>query len=572
MTTITVANASQLQAAFAGAKDGDRIELTDGSYGSVTLAGRSFAKGLTVASADPGNQALLESLKISNVTGLKVANLEIDGTSVNANGNPTTRVYASGSGNLTFTGLTIGGHIPTASEGANPKAASTTRLEAIAGYGYDIGMRLLNCSNVTVSQSDFADLRVALGMSKVTGLTFTDNDIHDVREGVNMNDVRDVTIEQSHFHAFKYWRSVVKGIGDHPDMIQYWGDNSSFGVHDVTIQNNLFQQTDVYMPTQTIYGSIRNAGPNVTATNFTISGNTIVNSHLNAIALYDVDGAVIDHNLLLPNSRTIDNPTQVNTPGIVLVGSHDVTLSANSFLPLSNLRPIKAAMSDPTIDFASDNVILSTDPSSPLYWRKFVGNLLTDNQSGANAATSSIQLDDLASGLGLVDDDSDAAEGSDVATVSSDATPDATPDAIIKAFGATALATLQGTAGDDTLNPRGAADMVLVGWAGSDHLSGGDGSDLLIGGDGADKFVFDLRQAGPASRDIIADLDFSAGDRVQILMPADTIWLTDAASILSAEAAGEIAIQALANGGLEIAIAGDPGRLLELHGSFDLIG
>ena len=568
MTTITVSNASQLQAAFASAKDGDRIELAAGNYGSVQLAGRSFAAGLTIASASSSKPAVLEDLKIRKVSGLTLADIDVDGTKLGPNGGRVVRVEVSDSQDLILTGLKIEGHIPTAAEGVDPKAKSTDRLDAITGYGYDGGLRFTDCKNVTVSQLEFSDLKGAIGIGRSTGMTFTGLDIHDVREGFNMYDVRDVTIEQSHFHAFKYWRSVVKGIGDHPDMIQYWGDNSTFGVHDVTIQNNLFQQTEDYQPTQTIYGSIRNAGPNVTATNFTISGNTIVNGHLNAIALYNVDGAVIDHNLILPNARTIDNPTQVNTPGIVLVGSHNVTVSANSFLPLSNQRPIKADMSDPTIDFASDNVILSTSPSSPLFWRKFVGNLLTDNQSGANGTTSFAQLDDPADGLGLADDDADAADASDAATVSSGTTP----DTISKAFGATALAALQGAAGDDVLSVAGAEDVVLAGWAGSDRLSGGDGSDLLIGGDGADKFVFDLRRAGPASRDIIADLDFSAGDRVQILVPNDSIWLTDADSILSAEAAGEISIQTLANGGLEIAIAGDPGRLLELHGSFDLLG
>lgn len=243
-----------------------------------------------------------------------------------------------------------------------------------------------------------------------------------------------------------------------------------------------------------------------------------------------------------------------------------MTVSANSFLPLSNQRPIKADLSDPTIDIASDNVILSTSPSSPLFWRKFVGNLLVDSLSGANSPTSFAALADPADGFGLADDDAAAAN----ASPSDAAHP--SPDTLLKTFGATALAVLQGTAGDDILSGRGSENTVLLGGDGNDRLNGGEGNDLLVGGEGADKFVFDLRQSSPASRHTIADLDFDAGDRVQVLVQGDAIWLTDAASILSAEAAGEIAVQALANGALEIAVAGDPGRLLELHGSFDLLG
>lgn len=568
MTTITVSSGSQLQAAFASAKDGDRIELVGGNYGSVTLSGRSFAAGVTIASANASNPAVLEDLTISRVSGLTLADFEVDGTTLGIKGGRVTRVAVSNSQDLTFTGLKIEGHIPTAAEGVDPKAKSTGRMDAIAGYGYDLGLRFIDSKNITVSQSEFGDLKTAIGLTNSTGMTFTGLDIHDAREGFNMHDVRDVTIEQSHFHAFKPWRSVVKGVGDHADMIQYWGDNSSFGVHDVTIQNNLFQQTEDYLPTQTIYGSIRNAGPNVTATNFTISGNTIVNGHLNAIALYNVDGAVIDHNLLLPNARTIDDPTQLHTPGIVLVGTHNVTLSANSFLRLSNQRPIKADLSDPSIDLASDNVILSTSPSSPLFWRKFVGNLLVDSLSGANSPTSFAALADPADGFGLADDDTAAANASGTASGSTHPSP----DTLMKTFGATALAVLQGTTGDDILSVRGSENTVLLGGDGNDRLNGGEGNDLLIGGDGADKFVFDLRQSSPASRHTIADLDFSAGDRVQVLVQGDAIWLTDAASILSAEAAGDISIIALADGVLEIAFAGDPDRVLELNGTFDMFG
>ena len=538
MTTITVSNASQLQAAFAAAQDGDRIELTGGNYGSVTLAGRSFSKGITVASADPADQAVLEDMKISKVTGLTLADIEIDGTQLGPNGTQMTRLFVRDSQNLTLTGLTVEGHIPTAAQGVDPNAASTTRLQPITGYGYDLGLRLLGCSNVTVNKSDFADLKIAVAMSQSSGITFADLDIHDVREGVDMNDVRGVTIEQSHFHDFKPWLGPSSSVGDHPDMIQFWGDNSTFGVHDLTIRDNLFQQTADNPWTQTIFGSVINSG--VTATNFVIKDNIIVNSHLNAISLYGVDGAIISRNLLLPNSPSINDPTPVNTPSIVLVDTHNATISGNSYVPVSKTNPIHVDLTDPTIRVASDNVVLSTDPVSPLYWRNYAGSLLDGGTSGGSGGTVVL--------------------------------PGMTPDEIIHAFGADALPVIHGTAADEILSYRGALDTVLVGWDGSDVLKGGSGSDLLIGGDGADKFVFDLRQTGPDSRDTVADLDFTDGDRVQIVLQTGSILLTNAASILSAEAAGEISTRTQANGGLEITVATDPDRMLELHGSFDLLG
>ena len=559
MTTITVSNATQLQAAFASVKDGDRIELAAGNYGNITLSGRSFAAGVTLTSANGSSPAVLESLKISKVSGLTVADLEVDGTQLGPNGSRVIRVEVINSQDLTLTGLKVEGYIPTAAEGVNPQATTTGRMDMIAGYGYDSGLRLRNSDNITVTNSDFSDLKTAVGLINATHLDFNGLEIHDVREGFNMNDVRDVTIEQSHFYAFKPWMSVIKANSDHPDMIQFWGDYSSFGVHDLTIRDNLFQQTDSYAPTQTIFGSVRNSG--VTATNFVIEDNIIVNSHLNAIALYGVDGAVISGNLLLPNSHSVNDPTPVNTPSIVLVDTHNATISGNSYVPVSSINDIKVDLTDPTIHIAGDNVVLSTSPTSPLYWRNYVGTLLDLGGTPGTPPTTG--------GSGGSGGSSGGSSGGAVSTVTQ---PGMTPDELIHAFGADALPEIHGTASDEILSYRGTLDTVLVGWGGRDILSGGSGSDLLIGGDGADKFVFDLRPLGPDSRDTIADLNFTAGDRVQILVDSGSIWLTSADSILSAEASGEISLQTLANGGLEVSVTGEPGRILELHSSFDLLG
>ncbi|MBL9059818.1 MAG: hypothetical protein JNK88_07325, partial [Mangrovicoccus sp.] len=133
MTTITVSNASQLQAAFASAKDGDRIELAAGKYGNVQLAGRSFATGVTIASADSAKPAVLESLNLDKVAGLDLADITIDPTGFGQNGSKTTRLLVTNSRDLDFSGLSIEGHIPTTAEGVNPKAKSTQRDDAIAG-------------------------------------------------------------------------------------------------------------------------------------------------------------------------------------------------------------------------------------------------------------------------------------------------------------------------------------------------------------------------------------------------------------------------------------------------------
>jgi Ca2+-binding RTX toxin-like protein len=82
---------------------------------------------------------------------------------------------------------------------------------------------------------------------------------------------------------------------------------------------------------------------------------------------------------------------------------------------------------------------------------------------------------------------------------------------------------LNGLAGNDTLNGEAGNDT-LDGGANDDTLSGGAGQDRLTGGTGADAFLFttaDIRRTGPgfgltADKDVILDLSFAAGDRIDL--------------------------------------------------------
>jgi hypothetical protein len=84
--------------------------------------------------------------------------------------------------------------------------------------------------------------------------------------------------------------------------------------------------------------------------------------------------------------------------------------------------------------------------------------------------------------------------------------------------------TLAGDGGADVLAGDGAADL-LLGGGGRDRLSGGDGDDRLLGqngqdrltgGLGADRFVFTGGDALRASGDTITDFSLAEGDRIDL--------------------------------------------------------
>ena len=80
-------------------------------------------------------------------------------------------------------------------------------------------------------------------------------------------------------------------------------------------------------------------------------------------------------------------------------------------------------------------------------------------------------------------------------------------------FGGGGADALVGGDGADVLFAR-AGDDWLEGGAGNDRLTGGAGSDFLIGGAGADNFVFYGADFGDGAHDVILDLDFTEGDRL----------------------------------------------------------
>lgn len=80
-------------------------------------------------------------------------------------------------------------------------------------------------------------------------------------------------------------------------------------------------------------------------------------------------------------------------------------------------------------------------------------------------------------------------------------------------FGGGGAEALIGGGGADVLFAR-AGDDWLEGGAGNDRLTGGQGSDFLIGGAGADNFLFYGADLADGARDVILDLDFAEGDRL----------------------------------------------------------
>src|SRR3546814_13762874 len=75
MTVFSVRSVAGLSSALNNAHEGDTIELAAGDYSSLTIKNKDYGSGITITSADPGNQAHIDTFKITGSSGITLSNI-----------------------------------------------------------------------------------------------------------------------------------------------------------------------------------------------------------------------------------------------------------------------------------------------------------------------------------------------------------------------------------------------------------------------------------------------------------------------------------------------------------------
>lgn len=545
MTPWIVYSVAELEQAFATIPDGGRIELAPGDYARTTLQGRDFVSGVTITSTDSDDRAVFtDRLDLRDVSGVTVEALEVAAASL-APGRNYSRLQVKDSADVTISDVKITGHVASATEGADPYSQTAHRLDPIAGFGQDTGLNVRGSTGVTITDVEMTGLRLGFSIWDAHDTTIRDAEIYGVREGVNTNDVRGLLIEDSVFRNFRHWNTGARENNDHADMIQFWAVNSNFGVHDLTIRNNIFRQDPGDLQTQTIFGHGRRAPEGVTMTNFTIEGNTIINGHAHGISITDVTGVRIADNVLLPKADLPDHPAQVDRPAIWSVRNTDVEISGNTLLPLSNQRDMKIDNST-NVTVAADNIILSYDPADPLFWRTVLDQVEagTWTHGGADHAA----LDGVPEGP------------TDWPT---DGPTDA--DRILTAARDAGWAEQTADPAGELLDP-GRSTAILIGGDGNDWLRGRGKDTVLVGDGGADCFSFDFRNPDYTARHVVLDLDWSTNDYLRILTPESKQFVKSQAALDALVADGTLVAMARDDGmeGVLLHLADRPDQQIDL--------
>lgn len=446
MTVYSVSSVAELDAALQKAASGDTIELASGDYSKMVIKNKDFGDGITITSADPENPAKMDAFKITGSSGITISN--IDFTPQDTTGGFSLLTYNSS--DIHFDNITV------------------TGPEGDAGYDVTAFM-IRESSGVTVTNSEFTHLQHGISMLNNTDLTISDNYIHDIRtDGIRGGGNEDLTISNNYITDF------YPQEGDHPDAIQLW-TNSMTGVSsNVTITDNT-----IYCPpgqgTQGIF--LRDQAGDMYYENVTITGNVLIGTRSNGIAVGHINGGTISDNVVAGLNG--------ETTWIRVAESWDVTVSNNSATHFTDASEGGATFTDNyTIEPIYDGGVSTVDWISD-----YIASILPAQ-------------------VGLTAEDINA-----MAEDSHKSTLDAQPE----------IAVITGTDGRDRLSATNLGNTRLEGGAGNDILTGGMYNNEMVGGDGDDLYyivgegdhVVEAANGGNDTVDI--SVDYTMDDNVENL-------------------------------------------------------
>ena len=569
MAEYLVKNADELLMRIAQAGAGDTIYLAAGTYDPIIV--RNLGElGITLASQDAGNPAILTGFIMSNTSSVRFSNIvfeaDVDDTNV---------FQFSDTSSLVFSGIVVRG----------PDNIGSGREAS--------PFMIRSSSDITIVDSEFYNLFHAIKLLEVDGVVISGNDFHDIRtDGIRGGGVSNAVVTGNYFTDFY-------PIGnDHPDAIQFWSTNQDHPGVNLVISDNLVVRGNG-APTQGVF--IRDTHDNMPFENVTVTGNIILGGLYNGISIDGVIGGEVTNNVVIgyPDQRSwirvnMDTFFDVSANAATaysfdtrdsahILGNREISENVDFYshvvsewqatggdLAALSSRLLDAAVFDDQAVFQGANAEAAEHVSLTGSW--FNDQLQAgDGGSWIHAKSGDDVLlggrgsdvmygawgdDHLVGGEG--DDKLDGGGGDDIifGGLGSDRLFGGNGHDKMDGgldndflFGAGGVDTLVGGAGNDKLNGGGGHD-ILFGGEGDDILIGEWGDDQMIGGLGNDLFLYYTNHGGT---DTILDFERGADKIVLVGMDADTnTSANDAFTFINSAAfsntAGELRIKMLDNG------------------------
>ena len=233
MATVTVANQSELETAIRSVRGGDTILLKAGTYSDLNISHSSrynykFNDTVTIKSADPGNRAVVNELFIRGATNIKISDIKFDYTGVQGADTEAWQIgdpfFIESATGVTLDRLLIDGH------------------NNSIGFGSGTGLRVKNSSNVTVSNTEMLNFKLAMSLWNSSDLTVEQNVIRKMNhDALFIGGVKNLVIEDNYIGDYKPQYPLAL----HKDSIQIFTDNVTPPSQNVVVRGNTFESGDV---------------------------------------------------------------------------------------------------------------------------------------------------------------------------------------------------------------------------------------------------------------------------------------------------------------------------------------
>jgi hypothetical protein len=469
LTTYSVSSSTQLTSTLNLAKAGDVITLASGNYGDVSIS-KNFSSDVTITSMSESSPAVFRSLTLNSSSHIHLDDLVVNYTPTTSTDVWSNAVSFSSSSYITLTHSTItGGNAVT---GVAQSATTLDGTSSVLGMPTARGIVVGSSNHVVIDDVDVSKFYKGVVIASSDYVSVSHSDVHDTRTTpITAGGGNHITIDSNHLHDVNPWRFGPSG--DHADYLAMWTNAGQTSPStDIKITNNLMEQ-GAGAPVLGMWLQ----GGSASYTNVQISGNAILGGHFEGLSLWDVHGAVVDHNTLLQTSGT-----DSGTAPIILVstGSQNVSVHDNKTAGVTDESGATGALANA---ITTNTIVTKWLPSSPGY---YTNDLITKTEATYAA---------------IVD--------------GTTTTPVVTPPPVVVTPPPTTTTGL-------TLNGTWDA-KTLTGGAGNDIFTSKNGADTLVGGAGDDTYNIIggrtqvVEAAGGGTDTVIARGDYSLTNNVENL-------------------------------------------------------
>jgi hypothetical protein len=305
-------------AKLAQAKGGDTLLLEPGTYAGWAPKGLTFSPAVTITSADPAHPATLTKFEAHNLKGVTLSNLEM---LVEAPGLYEFQFFDCS--DLHFDHVDVHG--------------------SLNGDPHDDaeGLQIAGATDVSVTNSEFHELKRAVAISTSTGVEVSNNRAHDLQ----VTGFMFAADSQVKITGNAIW-NITPVAGDHPDAIQFLTAGTKTPSTQIEISKNVIYRGSG-SATQGIF--LRDQVGTLPYEGVSITENLIVGTGYSGIL---VMGA---KTLSVAANELVSNPGSTNNTWILVQAAQGVTLSHNRAQKISvdtstNITQTANKLTEPVTD------------------------------------------------------------------------------------------------------------------------------------------------------------------------------------------------------------------------------